>query len=226
MSEVLMFPDETDEMPLGPAMKKARKEYQERNSRIRPMWEAGESIREIAEVLDLWEETVEGIVRKFETEEALSLRSCRLLENVRKADDLDKKWKASYVIQALRLKTITQNALINHFEREEVPEVSLRGLMDLAISEEKHSKPGYVITHLLNICCIGLEGFWSVVRGLTESDLGERCNGEWSRRMARLRRSSRISGVHQTWSKPCEPPFWLTGPRTTTPLPQTETGTN
>jgi hypothetical protein len=190
------------------------------------MWEAGHSTGEIARALDLWEERVEDIVRGFETEEALSLRSSRLLEPIQKADDPDKKWKTSFVIQALRLKTITQNALINHFERQKVPEVSLRVLMDLAISEEKHSKPGYVITHLLNIWCIGLEGFWSVVRGLTESDLGESCNEEWRRRISRLRGASRIAKGPQGWSKPYELPPWLTGPRTTAPAPQNETGAN
>jgi DNA-binding transcriptional MerR regulator len=159
-------------------MEESMKNCQERNVKIRQMSEAGDSIREIARALELWEESVEDIVREFETEEAISLRSSRLLENIRKADDPDKRWKVGYIIQALRFKTITQNALIHHFEQANTPEISLRELMDLAISEEIHRKPGYLITHLLDICCIGMEGFWSVVRGLTESDLGERCNKE------------------------------------------------
>jgi len=143
----------------------------DRKNRVRQLWEAGDSIREIASVLDLPIDSARMIIRKFETEALLSARSGRFLENIRKADDPDKKWKVSYVIQALRLKTITQNALIHHFEWAEIPEISLRELLDLAIPERNHPKPGCFITPLLDFRCVGVEGFWSVVSRLTESDL-------------------------------------------------------
>src|ERR1044072_7318375 len=193
--------------------------HQDRDHQVRQMWEAGDSFRDIASALDLGR----TIIRKFETEAVLSNRSNRFLENIRKADEPDKKWKVSYVIQALRLKTITQNALIHHFAWAEVPEVSLRELMDLAIPERDYSKPGklgYLITPLLDFRCIGAEGFWSVVSRLTESDLGEKCNEEWRKRLPKLRQSSRIVGVRRTWSKPCEPPPWLLGSEITRAYPR------
>ena len=90
-----------------------------------------------------------------------------------------------------------------------IPEVSLRELMDMAIPQRNHPKPGYLITPLLDVRCIGAEGFWSGVSRLTESDLGNQCNEQWRKRLARLSQSSRIVGVQRTWSTPCAPPPWL-----------------
>src|SRR5688572_13088528 len=108
---------------------------QDHNARVRQMREAGDSIRKIALALNLPMASVRMIARRFETEAFLSSRSSQFLERIRKSDDPDQKWKVGHVIQALQLKTITQNALIHHFEGADIPEVSLRELMDLAISE-------------------------------------------------------------------------------------------
>ena len=196
--------------------------HQDRTARIRQMREAGDSVEEIASTLDISMELVQRIARKFETEEVLSSRSQRFLANVRNANDPDRKWKASYVIQALRLKTITQNALIRHFEWADTPRVSLRELMDLAIPEKDHPKQGYLITRLLDMRCIRVEGFLSVVSRLTNSDLGEKCNEEWRKRLARLRRCSRVVGAQQTWSQPFDAPSWLAQPEPSKTDPRKE----
>ena len=181
------------------------------------MRETGDSVEEIASTLDTSMGLVQQIARRFETEEVLSRRSKRFLANIRNADDPDRKWKVSYVIQALRLKTITQNALIRHFEWADTPGVSLRELMDLAIPEKDHPKLGYLITGLLDVRCIQMEGFLSVVSRLTEADLGEKCNEEWRKRLARLRRCSRVVGVLRTWSLPFDAPSWLVWPEPSKP---------
>ena len=77
--------------------------YQERNEQIRRIREAGDSLPEIALALDLPIDSVRRIVHKFETEAVLSSRRSRFLENIRNVDDPDKKWKVSYMIQALAL---------------------------------------------------------------------------------------------------------------------------
>jgi len=69
--------------------------HQDRDHRVRQMWEAGDSFRDIASALDLAWDLVRTIIRKFETEAVLSNRSNRFLENIRKADESDKKWKVS-----------------------------------------------------------------------------------------------------------------------------------
>lgn len=194
--------------------------HQDLANRIRQMREAGDSVDEIASALDASWEFIRSIIRKFETAEVLSARSNRFLENIRKADDLEKKWKVGYLAQGIRPKVITQNAIIHHFKWAKIAEISLRELMDVTISEQVHPKAGYLITPVLDFRCIGVEGFWSLVSRLTESDLGERCNEEWRKRLTRLNKASRIvGGGRYSWSKPAGPPPRLSKQKASTAMP-------
>jgi hypothetical protein len=95
---------------------------------------------------------------------------------------------------------------VHHYEWRKRAEISLRDLMDLTISEIPDRRPGYLITPLLSLRCVGERGFWYMVRALTETGLGERWNQEWGIRLEKLKRSSRIRGTGRySWSKPCEP---------------------
>jgi hypothetical protein len=184
-------------------------DHQDLTSRICQMREAGESIDQIVSTLHIsWEicEAARRIVRKLETEAVLSARSKRFMEEIRKADDLDREWKVGILMQALRPKAITQTALIRHYEGETAFGVSLRRLLDLTIPAVDPVKPGFLIAPILAVRCVGIEGFWSMVLRLTESDLGERCNSEWRGRLMRIGRCSRIHGGRRWWSKPCVPP--------------------
>jgi transposase len=156
-----------------------RNQNQPRIDQILRMRKEGASVDEIAEALGLWPDRVHTIARKFEPEGVVAARSRRFLERVRKANDPDKKWIAKHLIQALQLKTMTETALIRHYTWNQVEEISLRELMDAAVSDQEHPKPGYRITPLLAFRCVGVEGFWSLVRNLTQSDLGEKCNAAW-----------------------------------------------
>jgi len=119
-----------------------------------------------------------------------------------------------YLVQGLRPNVRTQNAIIRYFEWAKTPAISLRELMDVTISKQEHPKAGYVLTPLLDFRCVGVEGFWSLVTRLTESDLGERCKEEWVKRLTRLRQASRIAGGRRySWSKPCKPRSCLLDPR-------------
>jgi hypothetical protein len=188
-------------------------------NRIRQMREDGLSIDEVISTLgNSWKkwEIARRIMRKFETEAVLLARSNRFMEEIRNADDLDKEWRVSYLMQGLRPKVITQTALVRHFEWSDRKEISLRQLMDLTISEQTHPKPGYLITAILRVRCVGIDGFWSLVRRLAESDLGEQCTLEWRKRLVRLMQSSRIVDGMGGWSKPCELPDWLSKESITT----------
>lgn len=181
-----------------------------RNTRIRQMGEAGTSQKEIALAFGMSAKAVRLVFRQMEADEAAIRKSRTILQEFRRADDLDKKWKVGDVLDALLLMTTTRTALKWWFEGGRIVETSLREFMELVISEKRHAKPGYLIAPLLDMRCIGVKGFWSAVRRLTESDLGQRCNQEWRKRIARLSQASRIVGDQRySWSKPCEPPVWL-----------------
>jgi hypothetical protein len=178
-------------------------------ARIWEMRETGDSIDQVTAALDIpWEmwDVVRRIVRKLETEAVLSARSSRFMAEIRNADDLDKEWKAGMLMLALRPKVMTQNAVIRHYEGKITAGISLRELMDLTIPTVAPAKPGFQLAPLLAVRCVGLEGFWSMVNRLTESDLGEWCNSEWRERLTRLGQCTRIYGGRGWWSKPCVPP--------------------
>ena len=40
-----------------------------------------------------------------------------------------------------------------------------------------------MVPPLLRVCGIGKKGFWSVVNGLTDMDMGNRCNEEWRKKL-------------------------------------------
>ena len=111
------------------------------------------------------------VFRKMEADEAAIRKSRSILQEFRRADDLDKKWKVGDVLDALLLMTTTRTALKWWFEDGRILETSLREFMELVISEKMHGKPGYLIAPLLDMRCVGVKGFWSAVRQLTESDL-------------------------------------------------------
>lgn len=161
------------------------------------------SIPETAARLGIWTATVRNIVRRFEPDEVLQRRSLSLLERIRQADDLERKWDVYIILDALRPVEMTKNALLNHFEWNHVSEISLRELMDLIIPLSTHPKPGYLLAPMLDFRFVGVDGFWSMVSRFAESNLGERGNQEWRVRLAKLRDATRIVGLRRTWSKPC-----------------------
>ena len=128
----------------------------ERNRQILQMREAGDSIDEIVSILGVSWDVVRMVARKFETEGILSARSNRFLSEMRNVNDLDEKWKVSYLAQAIRPLGITQSAIIHHFVRQRTPEISLLELMELAISDKLHPEPGVLLIPLLKVQCVGV----------------------------------------------------------------------
>jgi hypothetical protein len=140
----------------------------------------------------------EGDAGAAETEQ-----TARVLEAIRHADDLDRPWPVNDLVEALRLPTMTGKALKRHFESAECPAVSLRCMMDLAVSDAPDPRAGYMVAPLLDLCCVGQKGFWSMVNRFTELDLGTAGSRYWQQKLVILRRSWRVKGARRySWSKP------------------------
>jgi hypothetical protein len=123
------------------------------------------------------------IVRDLEAEEALQQWTFRFLEELRQADDLDRKWPGTQLLDAL-VRSRVHTALVKHFGNP-IRGISLRDLMDLAVSETAADR-GEFPSPLFRVRNIGKYGVRDVIRALTESDFGERCNAEWQRRLSIL----------------------------------------
>jgi len=163
-----------------------------RNEQIVQMSQTGETHAEIARQFNLSRLSIDIIVRRSEEERQLAEKNARILEEIRRTDDLDKKWPSVDLIDALRLIAMTRRALLKHFKRVGTEEISLRELMDQAISGLDEKRPGYLLTPLLDLKCVGKIGFFSVVNQLSNLSLGKNCDKEWKKRIVILRRCSRL----------------------------------
>ncbi|MBN1857745.1 hypothetical protein JW848_00905 [Candidatus Bipolaricaulota bacterium] len=185
------------------AVKHVRRYRKKRNEQIVQMSQAGETHAEIARQFKLSRSSIDIIVRRSEEERQLAERSDRILEEVHRADDLDKKWPSVDLIDALRLTATTRNALLKHLRSVGTEEISLRGLMDQVISGLDDKRPSYLVTPLLDLRCIGKIGFFSVVDQLSNLSLGKNCDKEWKKKILILRRCSRLVGTRPgSWSEP------------------------
>jgi len=64
-----------------------------------------------------------------------------------------------------------------------------------------------VISPLLTVSGVAIQGFWYVVDGLTDMELGNRCNEEWQKTLARVKRQWEFPGVtRETYLRVTENP--------------------
>ena len=47
--------------------------------------------------------------------------------------------------------------------------------------------PNLMMSPLLSVRGVGKKGFWCVVNGLTDMDLGTKCNREWQERLTKVK---------------------------------------
>ena len=170
-----------------------RENVSERNLRILEKSERGESHGSLAQRFQLSRSRIDAIVHKFEEEKRRADRGHRLLEDIRQANDLDRPWLATELIDAIVPLPVTRNYLKQHFTEQRIAHLSLRTLIEMAIPEADGSVPGTPCL-LLKVTGVGKKGFWSVVNRLTSLDLGARFKQEWEQRLIRLRRDWKISG--------------------------------
>jgi hypothetical protein len=168
------------------------KTTRQRNRQIVEMRAQGVPRQEIARQFRITPDRVTMIEQEAATERAEAERRTRLQAKLRLADDLDKVWPVVNLLDALHLLTVARARLLSHFEQQHRTEMSLREFMDLVICEPGDGAEAFARTPLLRIRGIGKYGFHSVAAELAEADLGPRCNAEWQRRLAVLRREWRI----------------------------------
>ena len=165
---------------------------QKRNQQIVEMREQGVPRRAIARQFGITPARISLIEREAAAKKLETQRRARLRAEIHGADDLDKPWAVADLVDALWLLVVTRTRLLAHFEQIRKTQITLRELMDLAVSEATNVEPGEVSTPLLRIRGVGKYGYYSVIGELTEMDLGQRCNEEWRNRLAKLRRHWRI----------------------------------
>jgi hypothetical protein len=161
---------------------------QERNQQILQMRRDGVRQGEVARRFGLSPGRIYELERRDALDRAMAERRAKLQAELRAADDPDKMWPVSDIVDAIGLMVVARKSLLNHLARAGKSRISLRELMDMCL-DVPDENTGFAFCPLLRVRGIGKKGFWSVVDGLTKTDLGTRCNEEWRQRLTKLHRS-------------------------------------
>lgn len=103
-------------------------------------------------------------------------------------------WLVNDVADAIGLVAGTKNRLLDHFVEAGKGRISLRELMNMCL-DGPMDRWGFKTPPLWRVNGIGRKGLWSVVNGLTNMDLGNRCNEEWRNRLVTVKQQSGIIGA-------------------------------
>ncbi len=98
---------------------------------------------------------------------------------------MDKLWPVGDLLDALGLIVVTSKRLADHFEKKRQDQISLRELMDMCLDAPVQGLD-FMMSPLLRVYGLGKKGFWSVVKELTDLDMGTRCNQEWQARLVKV----------------------------------------
>jgi len=145
---------------------------------------------DVARMFRLSPSRIRLIEMKAADDRAMAERRSKLLEEMRAANDHQKLWPVKDLVDVLGLSVVTRKRLLDHFAQAGTVQISLRELMDMCMDgSAKAGEPA--MPPLLGVYGIGHLGFWSVVDGLTKTDLGCRANEEWSQRLALVKKGKR-----------------------------------
>ena len=108
-----------------------------------------------------------------------------MFKQLQEADDMDKLWPVGDLLDALALIVVTRKRLMDHFAEKKQDQISLRELMDMCL-DAPVEKLDFMMSPLLRVYGLGKKGFWSVVKGLTDLDMGTHCNQEWQARLVKV----------------------------------------
>jgi hypothetical protein len=167
------------------------KTLRERNIQILEMRRAGCSYRAVGEHFGRSPSLAWHVVRRLELQEELSKQSQALLEEIRKSDDLARKWDAIALVNGLLLPSRITKVLVRHLAAQGVREISLLELMDMLINADDPDE-FFGVAVGLRIKHIGGDSFCSIVDRLMEVDLGANAKSEWARRIEILSRDGAI----------------------------------
>jgi len=125
-----------------------------------------------------------------------------LMDELSQIDDIKKQWPKYELLSLLGFPKAVRNNLCRWYWGEQ-DTVSLAEVFELVISSEKDPRPGYLISKILEVRCIGKETFLKVVNSLAEIDFGEKTNLVWKQKYTQFLNAHRVKGSRKhSWSVP------------------------
>ncbi len=158
---------------------------EERNRQILEMRRRRMSQTEVAKRFKLSRSRIYLVEKHDAASRSIGERRSSILKHLQKADDMDKLWRVEDLLDALELIVVTRKRLLDHFMEKKQDQISLRDFMDMCLDAPVEGL-NFPITPLLRVYGLGKKGFWSVLKGLTELNMGARCNQEWQARLVKV----------------------------------------
>jgi hypothetical protein len=162
----------------------------ERNRQMLQMRNEGVRRVDVARGFGLSTERISQLEKRDQTDKSMAERRVELRKEIRAADDPGKLWFVDDLADAIGLVGGTKRKLLGHFVKIGKDQISLRELMDMCLD----NPVDFMVPPLLMVRGIGSRGFWSVANGLTDMDLGGRCDDEWRNGLVKVKQSWSITG--------------------------------
>ena len=166
----------------------------ERNRQILRLLQDGARRVDVARRFDLSPTRIYLLEKRDAADRSMADRRAKLREGIRAADDLERMWPVQELLDALGLVVVPRNGLLKHFAKTAKIQISLRELMDMCLDAPVEGLD-FRMTPLHRVRGVGKIGFWSVVNELSGMDLGNRCNEEWRKRLARIKQENQVTGT-------------------------------
>lgn len=156
-----------------------------RNSLILQQRRRGVSRRDVAREFGLSVSRIGAIEKEAASAKSSSARCARVREKLHRADDLDKAWPVTELVEALGLPVIFRVRLLSYFEEGSKEQLSLRELFNLVVSSTS-DVTREVSNVTLPVWGIGKIGLCSVLFAMARLNMGRHCNVEWRSHFARF----------------------------------------
>jgi hypothetical protein len=157
----------------------------ERNQQVLQMRKQGHSQTEVARTFKLSSSRIHRIEKQDAATRAAEERRAKVLKQLQEADEMDELWPVGDLLDALGLIVVTRKRLMDHFAEKKQDLISLRELMDMCLDAPVEGLD-FMMSPLLRVYGVGKKGYRNVVNGLTDLNLGDRCNQEWQKRLVKV----------------------------------------
>ena len=111
---------------------------------------------------------------------------------IAKADNLMRPWNKSDLLLFLGFPIQARNSLLRYWSDKDG--VTLLEVFDLVISSDEVPRSGIIVSSLLNVHCVGIKTFHTVVRHMTGLNFGKNCNRVWKAKYNFFLHARRVKG--------------------------------
>ena len=170
-------------------------DYEKRNLEIVKVREEGKTLRQVSSKFGLSFERIRQIIFCYELGKEIEERSAKIKKRFRSVDDIERKWPKEMVVEGLLFPKMVIWRLKRYFERHDIDEISLKGLMDFLIQDKmRRSTDLFEVVPAFKENHFGRKTVYAMIKHLSVQDLGDSFNSEWEKRLESLSRYFRRAG--------------------------------